>query len=109
MAKKAASENGTPVNKSQAIRDYMAGNGQAGTREIVAGLAVKGVQVTPALVYLIRSKANKSKRRAKRKRFDESSRGSPVNPVELFQRIRDLGREVGGFKNLKMLVELLAE
>jgi hypothetical protein len=109
MAKKSPSENGTPINRSQAIRDFLAGDPQAGTKEVVAGLAEKGVKVTPALVYLIRSKANKSKRRAKRIRFDESSRGATVNPVELFQRIRDLGREVGGFKNLKGLVDLLAE
>ena len=109
MAKKGPAENGTPTNKSQAIRDYMAGNLTAGTKDIVTGLAATGVKVTPALVYLIRSNANKSKRRAKRRRFDESSRGAAVNPVELFQRIRDLGREVGGFKNLRMLVDLLAE
>src|SRR4051794_22291735 len=105
MAKNGPSKNGTPINKSQAIRDHMAATPTAGTKDIVAGLAAKGVKVTPALVYLIRSKANKSKRRAKRRRFDESSRGTAVNPVELFQRIRDLGREVGGFKNLKMLVD----
>jgi hypothetical protein len=84
MARRAGSENGTPIIKSQAIRDHMAGNATAGTKDIVAGLAAKGVKVTRALVYVIPNKANKSKRRAKRKRLDESSRGTAVNPVELF-------------------------
>ena len=110
MAKKAASENGTPVNKSQAIRDFLKGSPKAGTKEVVAGLAEKGIKVGPPLVYLIRSKANHAKRRANRRRFDESSRGSGrVDPVDLFVRVRDLSREVGGIQNLKKLVDLLAE
>ena len=110
MAKKAPSENGTPVNKSQAIRDFLKGSPKAGTKEIVAGLAEKGIKVGPPLVYLIRSKTNHAKRRANRKRFDESSgRSGKVNPVELFVKVRDLSREVGGIQNLKKLVDLLAE
>ena len=110
MAKKAASDNGTPVNKSQAIRDYLAGNPTSGTKDVVAGLAGRGVKVTPALVYLIKSKAKQAKRRAKRERFAESSRGTgTVDPVELFREVRDLGRKVGGIQNLKRLVDLMAE
>ena len=110
MAKKAASENGTPVNKSQAIRDFLAGNPQAGTKEVVAGLAEKGVKVAPTLVYFIRSKANQAKRRAKRARAVESSRQTATaDPVALVRKVRDLGREVGGIQNLKRLVDLLAE
>ena len=110
MAKKARSENGTPINKSQAIRDYMAGNPTSGTKDVVAGLAEKGVKVTPALVYLIRSKASHAKRRARRERVVESSRQMvATNPVELFRTVRDLGRQVGGIQNLKKLVDLMAE
>jgi hypothetical protein len=53
MAKKAASENGTPINKSQAIRDYLAGNPAADAKTVVGALAEKGIKATPALVYLI--------------------------------------------------------
>ena len=110
MAKKAPSEDGTPVNKSQAIRDFLKGNPKAGTKEVVAGLAEKGVKVGPPLVYLIRSKANKVNRRAKRDRVAESSRQTGSrNPVEVVLRVKDLAREVGGIKNLKLLVDLLAE
>jgi hypothetical protein len=110
MAKRTASENGTPINKSQAIRDFLAGSPKAGTKEIVTGLAEKGIKVGPPLVYLIRSKANKAKRRAKRDRAVESSRGmATADPVALIRTVRDLGIQVGGIQNLKKLVDLLAE
>ena len=51
-----------------------------------------------------------AKRRAKRERVAASSRQtSATNPVEVVIRVKDLAREVGGIKNLKMLVDLLAE
>jgi hypothetical protein len=109
MAKK-VSENGTPINKSQAIRDFLAGNPAADTKAVVAGLAEKGLKVAPTLVYFIKSKQRQAKRRAKRDRVAESSRQtSSPNPVEVVIRVKDLAREVGGIKNLKMLVDLLAD
>jgi hypothetical protein len=110
MAKKAASENGTPINKSQAIRDFLVGNPTADTKTVVAGLAEKGVKVAPTLVYFIKSKQRQAKRRAKRDKVAESSRQTgSKNPVEVVLRVKDLAREVGGIKNLKMLVDLLAD
>jgi hypothetical protein len=109
MAKRAASENGTPINKSQAVRDFLAGNPKAGTKEVVAGLAEKGNKVAPTLVYFIRSKANQASRRAKRARAEESTRQAAADPVAIVRKVRDLGREVGGIQNLKKLVDLLAE
>ena len=110
MAKKAESSNGQGVNKSQAIREFLAGNPKADTKTVVAGLAEKGLKVAPTLVYFIKSKQNQAKRRAKRDRVAESSRGTgSKNPVEVVIRVKDLAREVGGIKNLKTLVDLLAE
>lgn len=109
MAKKAA-EDGTPVNKSQAIRDFLAGNPKADTKAVVAGLAEKGVKVAPTLVYFIKSKQRQARRRAKRDRVAASSgQMAANNPVEVVLRVKDLAREVGGIKNLKLLVDLLAE
>ena len=110
MAKRAASENGTPINKSQAIRDFLAGSPAADTKTVVAGLAERGVKVAPTLVYFIRSKQRRAQRRAKRERVAESSRQTAAgNPVEVVLRVKGLAREVGGIKNLKLLVDLLAE
>ena len=109
MAKK-ASENGTPINKSQAVRDFLAGHPDADTKTVVAGLAERGVKVAPTLVYFVKSKQRQARRRAKRDRAAESSRQSgSQNPVEVVIRVKDLAREVGGIKNLKLLVDLLAE
>ena len=38
-----------------------------------------------------------------------SGRTSHSNPAEVVLRVKNLAREVGGIKNLKMLVDLLAE
>jgi hypothetical protein len=110
MAKNAASDYGTPINKSEAVRGFMAANPQASTREIVTALAEKGVKVTSALVYMIKSKAKHAKKRARRDRAVESSRGmAAADPVALIRSVRELGERVGGIKNLKRLVDLLAE
>lgn len=110
MAKKSASESGQPLNRSQAIRDFLAENPKADTKTVVAGLADKGIKVAPTLVYFIKSKQKQAKRRAKRDRVAESSRQTTSpNPVEVVLRVKDLAREVGGIKNLKLLVDLLAE
>jgi hypothetical protein len=110
MAKKAESGDGPAVNKSQAIREFLAENPTADTKAVVAGLAEKGVKVAATLVYFIKSKQNQAKRRAKRDRVAESSRlTASRNPVEVVLRVKELAREVGGIKNLKTLVDVLAD
>jgi hypothetical protein len=109
MASKETGENGK-VNKSQAIRDFFAENPRADSKTVVAGLAGRGVKVSATMVYYIKSKLGQAKRKAKRERMALSSRKSgAVNPVEIVLRVKDLAREVGGVKNLKQLVDLLAE
>ena len=98
------------VNKSQAIRDFYAGNPKADSKTVVSGLADRGVKVSPTMVYYIKSKMGQAKRKARREKMAESSRRSgATNPVEIVLRVKDLAREVGGVKNLKQLVDLLAE
>ena len=98
------------VNKSQAIRDFYSTNPRADSKAVVAGLAERGVKVSPTMVYYIKSKLGQAKRKARREKMAESSRKSgAANPVEIVLRVKDLAREVGGVKNLKQLVDLLAE
>lgn len=109
MANRDTGENGK-VNKSQAIRDFYAENPRADSKTVVAGLAERGVKVSATMVYYIKSKLGQAKRKAKRERMAQSSRKTgAVNPVEIVLRVKDLAREVGGVKNLKQLVDLLAE
>jgi hypothetical protein len=110
MAKRPPSGNGTPVNKSQAIREFLAENPKADTKSVVAGLAEKGMRVAPTLVYFIKSKQNQARRRVKRDRLAETSRQTAAaDPVGVVIRVKDLAREVGGIKNLKRLVDVLAD
>ena len=110
MAKKESTGNGKPVNKSQAIRDLFADAPEADSKTVIARLAERGVKVTPTMVYYVRSKLRQAKRKAKRERVAASSRQTGAgNPVEVVLRVKDLAREVGGIRNLKLLVDLLAE
>jgi hypothetical protein len=110
MAKKEPAGNGKPVNKSQAIRDLFAEEPKADSKTVIARLAQRGVKVSPTMVYYVRSKLRQAKRRAKRERVAASSRQTGAgNPVEVVLRVKDLAREVGGIRNLKQLVDLLAE
>jgi hypothetical protein len=99
-----------PTNKSQAIRDYFAGNPKADSKTVIADLGTKGIKVSPTMVYYVRSKMGQARRKAKRALVAESSRKlTPTNPVELVLRVKGLAHEVGGIHNLKQLVDLLAE
>jgi hypothetical protein len=110
MSKKTDSSKGDAVNRSAAIREYLAANPNAPSKTVVAALAEKGIKVAPTLVYFIKSKQSHAKRRAKRAKVAESSKLTPSkNPVEVVRQVKDLAREVGGIKNLKMLVDILAE
>jgi ABC-type Fe3+ transport system substrate-binding protein len=101
---------GDGKNKSEAIREVIAQNPKAGTKDVIAQLASKGIKVAPTLVYYIKSKQNQQKRKQKRERVAASSRTTPArNPVELVARVKALAREVGGIRPLKQLVDLLAE
>lgn len=109
MAKSASSGDGK-VNRSQAVRDFLAENPGADSQAIIAGLGGKGIKVTPTMVYYVRSKLRHAKRKDKRDRAAAASRLTTArDPVELVSRVKDLAREVGGLKNLKQLVDLLAE
>ena len=106
MAKKETLDNGQPVNKSQAIRDVFAENPRPRPRPSSTG-SPKGSPRLPTMVYYVRSK--RLAKKARSGRVAESSEDGDPNPVELVLRVKDMAREVGGIRNLKQLVDLLAE
>jgi hypothetical protein len=107
VAKKAAEDG---VNKSQAIRDVLTANPKIKSKELISQLAEKGVKVAPGLVYMVKSKLNKGQRRARREKATAAAGGFVVqNPVEVIVRLKDFARDLGGYKNLKKLVDLMAE
>ena len=110
MAKSNPSENGKGINRSDAIRDYLALNPKATSKEITAALAEKGIKVASSLIYFVKSKASQKRKKARREKVAETFResGSP-NPLDLVIRVKSLANEVGGIKQLKRLGDLLAE
>jgi hypothetical protein len=110
MSKSTAAADGKPVNRSEAVREALAQNPKAGSKEVIALLASRGLKVSPTLVYYVKSKQNQARRRARRAEVAATSRRTATtDPVELVMRVKQLAGEVGGIRNLKMLVDLLAE
>ena len=91
-------------NKSEAIRALFVENPKMDSKTVIGRLAEKGVKVSPTMVYYVRSKMKQAKRKERQARVVAMS-----NPVELVVRVKTLAREVGGIKQLKQLVDVLAE
>ena len=111
MAKSTSpSTNGTSGNKSDAIRGELAKDPKAGSKAVVAALAARGIKVTSSLVYVVKSKSNQAKRKARRVDAEEAGRRAGANnPVEVVSRVKELARQVGGLAQLRRLVDLLGE
>jgi hypothetical protein len=98
------------VNKSEAIREMLKANPKAKSRDIVSRLAGKGIEVKPTLVYFIKSKQRDMRRRAKRERVGAVSRRTgSSNPADLVIKVKTLALDAGGIRNLKDLVDALAD
>jgi hypothetical protein len=95
------------INKSEVIRELLKQNPQLPVREVVMTLGEKGVKVQPSLVYFIKSKMKRANRLQVRHSFTKTT-GKPGSPVELIVKVRNLATEVGGYDQLKQLVEILA-
>jgi hypothetical protein len=105
MAKK---KNGS--NKSQAIRDVLSADPKANFKTVQSKLAESGIKIGNALFYMVKSKAGKAKRKAKRASAEAASSKMTVrSPVEIVRKVKELAGDVGGMKNLMQLVSLLAD
>jgi hypothetical protein len=110
MPKSTTTTDGKQTNRSEAVREALAQSPKAGSKEIITNLAARGIKVSTTLVYYVKSKQNQARRRARRAEVAATSkRTATTDPVELVMRVKQLAGEVGGLRNLKMLVDLLAE
>jgi hypothetical protein len=106
------------VNKSGAIRDYYSANPTAKAKEVVAGLAEKGVKVNEGLVYAVKGAMKERKNRKKRvaKAAMAAVGGTTVgngilgktDALTMIRDVKSLAERAGGYKKLKELVEELA-
>jgi hypothetical protein len=97
-------------SKSAAIRALLTENPKIRVKDIVAALADRGMKVNPNLVYFVKGRMKTHLRRQQRREAAPvGQRPGEVNPVALVRKVKALAAEVGGLKNLKQLVDLLAE
>jgi hypothetical protein len=96
--------------KSAAIREVLEPNRRMKVQEVVATLAERGISVTPNLVYLVKSKMRARRRRQRREQALATGRNAGIaNPADLVRKVKELAQAAGGMKNLRQLVEVLAE
>src|SRR5262245_55630488 len=94
--------------KSAAIRELLERNPDMSAGEVVSTLDGRGIKVHSNLVYVLRQKM-KSGRKHRKGQPIHASTNSAANPVQLVRGIKELATQAGGMKQLKQLVEVMAE
>jgi hypothetical protein len=105
------------VSMSQAIRDYLTANPKAKAKEVVAGLAEKGVKVNEGLVYAVKGGMAERKKRKKRvakaamAATAPSANGVPAkaDALTMIREVKALAAKAVGYAKLTELVAALAE
>jgi hypothetical protein len=95
------------VNKSEEIRAILSQNLKTPMKEVITSLAARDIKVRPSLVYAIKTKMKKRKRKQLRQKVAKVSPNG--NPVQLIIAVKNLAAQAGGMGNLKELVEALNE
>ena len=103
MAKKAKRGRQAGVNKSQAIRDYLAKHPKAMPKEIIA--ALQKIQVSPALVNAVKYGA-KPKARKKKAVSKKPAPGTSITVTDLMQ-AKALADQMGGMVKAKVALDTL--
>src|SRR5437764_1423210 len=117
-AKKMARTKG--VNKSQSIRDFIEASPKSSAKEVVTGLAEKGLKVSENLVYGVmgglkeKSKRKKRVAKAAMAAVKPSSDGQTTpalkaDAITLVRAVKDLAAKAGGYEKLIELAKALAE
>src|SRR5688572_10173443 len=100
MAKKSG------VNKSELIREIFQRDPKAKGKQIQEELAGRGVKVTSTLIYLVKGKMRRAKRRQNRQTVAQVTGNG--NAIDVIRKIKTLSNDVGGLTKLKQLLDLLA-
>ena len=92
------------TGKSQAIRDLLKTNPRMKAKAVVEALAQKGLRVSNNLVYLVKAKMGRGRRKAARAK---AASLNGADPLALLRDVRALADRVGGFEKLQELVALM--
>jgi hypothetical protein len=83
-------------NKSKMIREMLAEKPDATAKEIIDALAAKRVKVSPAYIYILKSKTGKPKPAA-------------LNGIEALVKAKKMSDQLGGVNKARELLALLAK
>jgi hypothetical protein len=106
MAKK------SEISKSEEVRQFLKAHRRMKTKDVVAGLAEKGVKVKPGLVYFIKGQLKGKRGRRKKARqlvAKVAATNGHMDPLGTILKIKGWASEVGGMKKLKELVDALSD
>jgi hypothetical protein len=100
----------TGVNKTAAVREIFAKNPHTPVKEVVSTLAAQGIKISDNYVYMLKSKLYAKRRKVRREQAVATSNSMGVlDPVDLIREVKNLALRTGGLRNLKQLVDVLAE
>jgi hypothetical protein len=100
------------VNKSEEIRQLLKANPNLGTKEGVAALAEKGIEVSENLFYYVKGKIQGKKGRKKKAQkmvatVANSTGTAQKDALATILKVKGLANEVGGLKKLKALIDAM--
>ena len=96
------------VNKSAEVHALLAKDPKAKVSAIVSALAARGIKVSTAYVYTLKSLSKRKARKAKHaKVMAASSNGGGIS-MELLMEVKELAVKAGGIGWLKEVVDVLA-
>jgi len=114
MAKKKAR-----VNKSKAIRDFMAANPDAASKDVMAALAKEGIKVTSGFVYKVKSQVKakgKPKKAAAKKKIVAKKKVAATKPpasdeisLSALLGAKKLAQQLGGVEAAKKAINALGQ
>ena len=102
----------TGVNKSQAIRNYLATNPKAAANEITAALAKQGIKVSPGLASNVKyTSGPKRKKKAGKKTVVKRRRPGKRSAAELsaddLLAAKQLADQLGGIQEARRALDML--
>ena len=109
------------VNKSQAVRDYLAKNAKATPKDVSAALKEQGLDVPPSYVSIVKFQMKKSKGNAKAKKAEPASEApakekkaaprqvSDKFSIETLLQAKKLSDSLGGVEAARRALEALSK
>lgn len=109
MAKKKSGES-EGVNKSKAIKDYMAQNPGVLPKAVAAALGEQGIVVTPGYVSMIKSSVKSKKGGRGGAKGAVRSAGGRSGGISLaaLEQAKEVARQLGGVKEAQKVLDALA-